>query len=164
MKTLLVLRHAKSSWSDSYLGDHDRPLNSRGKDDAPRMGDLLRAEDLVPEVIISSTAKRARDTAKRVADACGFEGKIQFTEDFYHASPDEYLQGTWSVPDKVDVLMIVGHNPGMEMLVELLTGVPERMTTANIAQISLDIQSWQELVESTQGELVNMWRPNDAGF
>ncbi len=80
MKTLLVLRHAKSSWKDSGLADHDRPLNKRGKHDAPRMGTLLAKEDLVPDLIISSSAKRAKSTAEAVAMNCGYDGEIQYSE------------------------------------------------------------------------------------
>ena len=76
MKTLLVLRHAKSSWNDSALKDHERPLNDRGKRDAPRMGQLLNDHKLTPDLIISSTAKRARKTAKKVADSCGYQGEV----------------------------------------------------------------------------------------
>ena len=91
MKTLLILRHAKSSWKDASLADHDRPLNKRGKRDAPRMGRLLQEQDLVPDRIISSTAKRARNTAKAVAKACNCKDKVELTSEFYHAGPGAYL-------------------------------------------------------------------------
>jgi phosphohistidine phosphatase len=74
MKSVLILRHAKSSWKDPDLPDHDRPLNKRGKHDAPLMGRLLKREDLVPDVIISSTAMRARATAEAVAKGSGYKG------------------------------------------------------------------------------------------
>ena len=76
MKTLLILRHAKSSWKEQDLPDHDRPLNKRGKNDAPRMGKLLKDEDLIPDLIMSSTAVRAKKTAELVAKACKYKGKI----------------------------------------------------------------------------------------
>ena len=90
MKTLLILRHAKSDWETPDVADHDRPLNGRGKRDAPRMGRLLRDENLVPDLIISSTAKRARKTAKLVAEASGYEGEIRLAETLYLAGPEAY--------------------------------------------------------------------------
>ncbi|MFB3041695.1 MAG: histidine phosphatase family protein, partial [Candidatus Poribacteria bacterium] len=83
MKTLLILRHAKSSWEHPELTDHDRPLNKRGKRDAPRMGKLLRVQGLVPDLIMSSTAKRARSTAKTVARKSGYKEKVELTPAFY---------------------------------------------------------------------------------
>jgi phosphohistidine phosphatase len=76
MKSVLILRHAKSSWKHPELADHDRPLNRRGKRDTPLMGRLLKKEDLVPEIIISSTATRARSTAEAVAKSSGYKGEI----------------------------------------------------------------------------------------
>jgi len=83
MKTILILRHAKSSWKHSELSDHDRPLNKRGEREAPRVGQLLRDEGLLPEVILSSTARRARDTAQIAAEKCGYESEIRFIPDLY---------------------------------------------------------------------------------
>jgi phosphohistidine phosphatase len=93
MKTLLVLRHAKSSWKNANLADFDRPLNKRGKRDAPRMGELLRREGIVPDLIISSSAERALTTAEAVALACGYDLEIQTTRQLYHAWPDDYIEG-----------------------------------------------------------------------
>ena len=85
MKSLLILRHAKSSWKHPELTDHDRPLNKRGKRDAPRMGEILRSEHLIPEAIISSTAARAHATAEAVAKASGYKGKIALNRSLYAA-------------------------------------------------------------------------------
>lgn len=159
MKTLLVLRHAKSSWSNPNLADHDRPLNARGKRDAPRLGRLLRQLDLVPELIISSTAKRALSTAEAVAQESGYESEIELARHFYHAWPGTFLESIRTIDDTYQRVMIVGHNPGLEELVEGLTGLAERMPTAALAQISLPIQSWDELDEETEGKLVDLWIP-----
>ena len=121
MKTLLILRHAKSSWKQMGISDHARPLNKRGEKSAPRMGQLIYEEGIVPDIILSSTARRARDTADLVADACGFEGEVLYLEDFYHAWPSDYVDALRSLPDEIDSAMVVGHNPGMEMLLELLS-------------------------------------------
>lgn len=161
MKTLLVLRHAKSSWADASLADHDRPLKKRGRRDAPRMGELIRDEGLTPDLIVSSTAKRARQTAAPVAEACGYEGEVQFTRDLYHADPEEIVQVLRPLPDEAERVLIVGHNPGLEDLVEALTDGYERMPTAALAQIELPIERWADLREDTEGELIALWLPRE---
>src|SRR5687767_13225191 len=85
MKTLLLLRHAKSSWKDSKVDDHERSLNKRGKNDAPKMGRLLREEDLLPDLIVSSSAKRCRKTAEQVIHASGYRGETRFCGELYEA-------------------------------------------------------------------------------
>ncbi len=159
MKTLLILRHAKSSWDNSNIADHDRPLNKRGKRDAPRMGRLIREKNILPDLIISSTAKRAATTAKAVADACDYEGEIEFTRAFYHADADTFLEQLSSLQTHYAVVMIVSHNPGVEELLEDLTGLWERMPTAALAQVELNIDKWSELGDETEGILKNLWIP-----
>ena len=161
MKTLLILRHAKSSWDNSRLVDHDRPLSSRGKEDAPRMGRLLAREDLVPDLIISSSAERALTTAELAAISAGYEAEIQITRHLYHADPESYIELLQQVADSHERVIVVGHNPGMEELVEQLGGHYQRMPTAALAQIELPIESWGELDEETNGRLVNLWRPKE---
>ncbi len=163
MKNLLIMRHAKSSWGNDYLGDHDRPLNNRGKRDAPRMGALLKLEELTPDLIISSTAERAMATAEAVALACEYEEKIQFTRQLYHADPETYLMILNGLPDAVERVMVVGHNPGAAELVAELTDVDTDFTTANIAHVQLPIEHWHELNEMVAGKLVNLWRPKEVG-
>lgn len=159
MKTLLILRHAKSSWKDNSLADHDRPLNKRGKRDAPRMGELIHAEGLVPDLIISSTALRARTTALAAAEACGYEEEIRLSPDFYHGDPESYLQLLRALPAALDRVMVVGHNPGLEDLLEDLTGAYERLPTAALAQIALPVSDWGELALDGNGLLENLWIP-----
>src|SRR4029450_11617432 len=91
MKTLLVLRHAKSSWNDPALDDHERPLNKRGRRDAPRMGELVREYGLIPDIVISSDAVRARLTAEAVAEAARYTGEIMLDQHLYMASPADIL-------------------------------------------------------------------------
>src|SRR6266496_5933668 len=100
MKSVLVLRHAKSSWKHPELADHDRPLNKRGKRDAPLIGRLLKKEDLVPESIISSTAIRARATAEAVAKASSYKGEIVLNKSLYAAGPEAYLDAMHDVSDE----------------------------------------------------------------
>jgi len=159
LKTLLILRHAKSSWRDSELADHDRPLNKRGKQDAPRIGNLLRREDLVPDLIVSSSAKRAHKTAELVIEASGYEGELRLDDELYAADPEGILDALQSLADDYERVMVIGHNPGLEELLELLTGEWQRLPTAALAQVKLRLDSWQDLEEDTQGKLVNLWLP-----
>lgn len=163
MKTLLLLRHAKSSWDNDSLADFDRPLNDRGRNDAPRMGKLLAQLDLIPDLIVSSSAKRAAATAKRVAAAAAYEGTIRYTREFYLADPETYLELARQVDDEVSRLMLVGHNPGIEELVSHLAGGDERMPTAALACFHLAIDRWQAFDEETEVKVVGVWRPREIG-
>lgn len=163
MKTLLLLRHAKSDWAEPDLSDHDRPLNGRGKRDAPRMGQLLRAEGLTPDWIAASSAKRARKTARLVAEACGYEGEIQVEEVLYLAGPEAYLEVLSAAPESAECALLVGHNPGLEELLEALTGEAEGLPTAALVRVTLPVARWAEVDENTEGELVRVWRPREVG-
>jgi phosphohistidine phosphatase len=162
MKTLLILRHAKSSWANANMSDHERPLNERGKQDAPRAGRWLRDQELTPDLIITSSAERALATAEAAALACDYDNEIAVTRDFYHAGSDAYLELLAGVSDEYERVMVVGHNPGMEELVEQLTGRIETMVTAALAVVQLPINYWQELNDETEGKVVEMWRPADS--
>jgi phosphohistidine phosphatase len=161
MKTLLILRHAKSSWKDASLAEHDRPLNGRGKSAAPRMGRLIQDEGIVPERILSSTAKRARTTAALVAQACGFPNVIELNPELYHADSGSCLSVLRDSYYDDPCLMLVGHNPGLEELLEVLTGRFERLPTAALAQLSVPIEHWYEIATFTPAVLVNLWRPRE---
>jgi phosphohistidine phosphatase len=162
MKTLLIMRHAKSSWNDDSLSDHDRPLNERGEMDAPRMGAALTARDLVPDRILSSTAVRARTTAELVAQNCTFDGEISLDRNLYHAGPDEFIDALKGLPADLDRVLLVGHNPGIAELVDFLADTPEMMTTANIAVLQLPVDRWSELDFETEGKLVEVLRPREV--
>jgi phosphohistidine phosphatase len=159
MKTLLIQRHAKSSWSDAGLADHDRPLNKRGKRQAPHMGELLRQQDLLPDLILSSTAKRAEKTAEAIAEASGYEGEIRLSRDLYAAPPEAYLEALHDLPDEYGCVMVVGHNPGMEELLDVLTGESASLPTAALAQVELGIEHWSQVSQAPLGKLVNIWLP-----
>ena len=161
MKTLLVLRHAKSSWNDPALDDQERPLNKRGRRDAPRMGELVRECGLIPDVIISSDAVRARLTAEAVAEAARYAGEILLDPRLYLAYPADILSLLATVRENAGTVMIVGHNPGLEKLVEQLTGERQDLPTAALAQVGLPIDHWRDLKRSTRGTLVGLWRPEE---
>ena len=162
MRTLLVLRHAKSSWADSALDDHERPLNDRGERQAPQVGEQLIQRRLVPDLIISSDAVRAHMTADAVARAAGHSGEIRLDRSLYLAAPDDILAVLRGADDNAGIVMVVGHNPGLEGLVGQLTGETASLATATVAQIALPIDRWRDLDESTPGRLSAVWRPDDT--
>jgi phosphohistidine phosphatase len=161
MKTLLLLRHAKSSWDEPGLSDHDRPLNARGLRDAPKMGALIKQQELTPDRIIASTARRAQETARHVAQHCGYPGTIDSSASLYLATPDEYVAYLRCLDDQYSVVLVVGHNPGLEDLLELITGSLQKMPTAALAWISMEITGWQEFSAKADAQLIRLWRPKE---
>ena len=161
MKTLLILRHAKSSWSDPGMTDYDRPLNDRGKGDAPRIGRLIADQGLVPDVILSSSAKRARKTAKKVVAGGELPCEPQLLDEFYLAPAETYIETLRQQPDELQRIMVIGHNPGLEELVVMLTGTSLALPTAALVQVDFDIATWFELPGAGQGTLVAHWEPRD---
>lgn len=160
MKTLFVLRHAKSSWDDSDLADFDRPLNDRGKLSAPFMGELMTSNGFAPEIILSSPALRAKTTATLAKEAGEMDAQIRYDERIYEASPAALRQVVADVEDEFRSAMIVGHNPGMEGFIRYLTGKLEPMPTAALAVIDLDIANWGE-IDAERGILRKIFRPRD---
>jgi phosphohistidine phosphatase len=144
MKTLLLMRHAKSDWDADYGLDHDRPLNERGLRSARLMGRVLADEGLVPDLIISSTAVRARRTAELAIEAGDWEAELVLDRSLYEEGPRAVLEAGASAPD-VSSVMLVGHQPTWSMLVSALTGERADMKTAAVAVIELDLNSWAEL-------------------
>lgn len=158
MKTLLLARHAKSDWGTADLRDHDRPLNARGRRDAPVMAQRLRAEGVDVERIVSSTATRAR----RTADAYAAELGLAVVEDpaLYAASAHTILGIAATLRDDVAVAMLVGHNPGMADAVAELTGSFAELPTCAVAECRVDVGSWGELVDGS-GTLRLLRTPRD---
>jgi phosphohistidine phosphatase len=164
MKTLLILRHAKSSWKFPDVPDHDRPLNKRGKHDAPIMGRILKQKHLVPDLIISSTATRAWDTASIVAKISGYKGKKSKLDSLYAAEPEAYLRILRKLSDKHDRVLMVGHNPGIEELIEKLTGDYRIMPTCALAHIEFNIEKWSEILygRTKQATLIDIIRARES--
>jgi phosphohistidine phosphatase len=123
------------------------------------MGDLMREYGLMPDVVISSDAARARLTAAAVAQAAHYAGEVLLDPHLYLAGPADILSRLTTVRKNASTVMIVGHNPGLEQLVEQLTGESQDLPTAALAQISLPIDQWRDLRLSTRGTLVGLWRP-----
>jgi phosphohistidine phosphatase len=176
MKTLLIMRHAKSSWDDASMSDFERPLNARGLRAAPFMGGLMRRREMIPDAILSSPAMRARHTAELVRQAGAFDAAVTFVDDIYEASANSLAQVVREqddlqthadkdvrVPPDVrdpSCLLLVGHNPGIEGFIRYLTGKLEPMPTAALAIIELNVDSWSD-VDDGCGELKAVIRPQD---
>jgi len=162
MKTLLLMRHAKSSWKEKDVPDHERPLNKRGRRDVPLMSKLLVDRELIPQQIISSSALRTRQTAECLAEELEFWGDIVFQDRLYMAEAEEYLGMLRELPDDLEQVMLIGHNPGLETLLQMLSGRIEALPTAVIAHLALPITEWAQLNGETEGEIVEIWRPKEV--
>jgi len=154
MRTLLLMRHAKSSWDNPAWTDHERPLNDRGERSAPIMGEWLKTQGLTPDLIVCSDARRTQETAALVAPACGYLGKVLATDALYLANVRDWRDVLRSLPDSAAVALCIGHNPGLEDLLSHATGRLLEMKTASVARLLLDLPSWAAWNENLppQGE------------
>ncbi len=147
-KRLVLIRHAKSSWANPLQSDFERPLNDRGQHDAPMMGERLKKAGVVPDLIISSTAKRAKQTVKHIAAGVEYaHERIEWNEDLYHCVPAVFEEVIYAVDDAVDTLFVVAHNPGISEFAASLD--PSRtvsdMPTCAVVGIEIDTQRWSQL-------------------
>lgn len=144
-KTILLMRHAKSSWADSSMKDFDRPLNSRGREDAPKMGRYLKELGLIPDQIFCSSAARTTETGRLVTAEMNFDySKIHHTRELYSGDPKAYLECILESNPESDCVMVIGHNPMTEQLVSVLDDGDQlhQMSTAAIACFRSDAESW----------------------
>jgi len=156
MKKLTLIRHAKSDWHSGAATDFDRPLNERGKKAAPLMGERLAARGCLPDLIISSPAKRARQTAKKIAKHIDYpEDRIEYAEEIYDAACSTLVNLLRSLNDKTDDVMLIGHNPGFSELGEWLTAnAPEWLPTCGLLELELACDSWAEIEEQSAALLL----------
>lgn len=160
MKTLMLLRHAKSDWGDQSLRDFDRPLADRGKRDAPRIGKAIRKRRWIPDLIVSSPAERARQTIEALATSAGLASGIQFDDSIYGASAGELVKLIRRLPDASSCALLVGHNPTFEQVLARLTGTEEHMPTAALARIEFQVERWED-VDEGQGKLAGFVTPKE---
>jgi len=155
MKTLILIRHAKSSWSDPSLMDFDRPLNERGKRDSPIMAAILKRKFPKIDLFLSSTAKRAFVTAKVVAQAFDMsEDEIVPRKDLYHASPQSIYRIISEQSDNLSSIAVFAHNPGLTDLANRLTNVRlDNLPTTGIFAVQFNVNSWNDL-QNASGEFV----------
>jgi len=151
MRNLIIMRHAKSDWGNSSLSDIDRPLNERGLMTAPFIGKELLSRNKVPDLIISSPANRAKTTAQLAAKSFNYAGEIFIDHTFYFGSLEAIVEKIKKTDNSVTTLMIVGHNPTWETLVDILSESSSfiQMPTAAIASIIFKIDSWNNLKPNT---------------
>lgn len=150
MKTLLLIRHAKSDWNDPSLPDFDRPLNERGKRDAPAMGQRLLDKEVKIDAFISSPAKRARKTAELIAGEYDVKkDKIILVEELYHAEPSAFMDVISKMDDDYKHIAIFSHNPGITEFANQLADVRiDNMPTCSIFAIKIDSKHWKDFSEA----------------
>jgi phosphohistidine phosphatase len=165
-KRLHLLRHAKSSWNEPELADHDRPLAGRGRRAADAMGRHLAASGVAPELVLCSTARRARETWERIEPSLAGT-PVRYEPELYGASAATLLERVRGVPDDVGSVMLVGHNPAMELLAAdlacpspLLDDLVAKFPTAALASLDVAAASWRGLGDEC-AELVAFVRPRD---
>lgn len=164
MKTLLLMRHGKSSWKDDNLADFDRPLKKRGKKDVAKMAELMKQERLIPDYVLASPAVRSRETVEVLFKELDLDDDmIEYVEEFYQAEIEDYLDTLSDVADSFRKVLIVAHNPTLEALLQTVTGEIEPLTTSAIACIKVGISSWEDMEEDDEevGQLVDVWRPKE---
>ena len=151
MKTLVLVRHAKSSWKDASLPDRERPLNRRGKRDAPEMGRRLADLGGVPDLILSSPATRAMETARIIAEKVGHPADaIRGDERIYEAGPAEILDVIRELDDALERVFLFGHNPGLTQLVnELSEPIVDNVPTCGVVELRLAIDRWADVARTT---------------
>ena len=161
MKTLLLMRHGKSSWKDDSLADHERPLKKRGRRDTKRIAEEIDKNDLYPHIILSSSAVRAKETTEILMDTLDFENDIIFSDQLYMAEPEDFIDVLSQLSDDYETALIIGHNPGMEAFIQIIEGDIECLPTAGLGHLILAIDSWQDISLDTMGDLVSLWKPKD---
>jgi len=172
VKTVYVLRHAKSDRDNPALQDHDRPLNARGRDAAPKMAAYIKSQGYEPDAVLSSTSRRTVETYDLVKEALG-EAKVTFEEGLYLAEKRQLMERLRWLDDDLQSVMVIGHNPGLEELANALTASPknekqerlhrrmrEKFSTAALAVIQLPAKAWRDVKAGT-GKLVDFMRPKD---
>jgi len=169
MKTLYLLRHAKSSWKDETLDDFDRPLNKRGRAAATAMGAFLAEQGLAPSQVLCSSAKRTRETLERIQEQLATPVPVRFEKGLYMAEAPALLRRIKRLNDSLAAVMLIIHNPGIAHLAMLLTderSEPQRsrlnakFSTGSLAVIDADIARWADLVPQS-GTLRSFTRPRD---
>lgn len=160
MKTLFILRHAKSSWDNPNLNDFDRPLNERGRRSAPLMGRVMAENNFDSDLLVSSPAVRARETAVLVKDAAGLSAALMFDKRIYEASSQILVQIISEFDESADSALMVGHNPGLENLIKLLTCQSRPMPTAALAVVDLTVKRWKA-VSANSGNLRKIFLPKE---
>ncbi len=149
MKTLILLRHAKSDWHSAAQSDFDRPLNPRGEKAAPLMGQRLAERGCSPARLICSPARRARQTAQKIAREIDYpERQIDYVEEIYEASRRTLINLLHNLDDRDSEVLLIGHNPGFSELAAWLSpAAPDWLPTCGLLELELPINAWAQATE-----------------
>lgn len=150
-KTLIIVRHAKSSWKDSTLNDIQRPLNKRGNKDAPKMGKHLAKKKIIPQAIFSSSGLRALTTARLISVEIGMKPtEIMVEDNLYTFNSEQLLDEIKNISDDYEKIMVVGHNPAVTEITNILSGSDiDNIPTCGVAILELSVDSWKDLGKNT---------------
>jgi phosphohistidine phosphatase len=161
MKTLLLLRAGLSNPHASPADDLHRPITRRGRMDALRIGAIIQARELFPELILTSPALRARQTIEMIREKSDYIGEILAIEGLYHADRSGLLDIIGHLPDNLQRVMIVAHSPGLKQVLTLLTGWEKSLPAAGLAYLAIPIRTWREVLDlETEAVLVELWHPS----
>ena len=160
MLTLYLLRHAKSSWDDVSQRDFERPLNDRGREACELVGEFIEEKGIDFDLVLVSTAVRTRETIDLVKERAKFHSEVRYDERIYEATVSQLLEVISQVDNDRENVLLVGHNPGMEALLALLTGLQVRVTTANLAKVEIQATKWSDSLAHT-GTLDWIIRPKE---
>jgi len=159
MKTLLLMRHAKSSWKDDKLIDHARPLKKRGFKDTKLIAREINKNHLIPDLIIASTAQRVKETVETFVETINYKNELVYLDKLYMGEPLDFIKVLKTQAKDYDTVMIVAHNPGLETYLQIVDGEIEAMPTAALGHLVLAIDSWEEISLESMGELTGYWTP-----
>ncbi len=159
MLTLYLLRHAKSSWDDGQR-DFERPLSNRGREAAALIGEFVQEKGIDFDLVLVSTAVRTRETIELIRERAKFRGELRYDERIYEATVSQLLEVISQVDSDRESVLLVGHNPGIEELLALLTGKQQHVTTANFAKIKLAATNWSASL-ANKGTLEWLVRPKE---
>ena len=161
MKTLLLMRHGKSSWKDEELPDHERPLKKRGRKDTKRIAKEILKHELIPELILSSSATRARETVTTLTEKLESNNRIVYVDELYMGEPQDFIEALKDQAADEDIVMIVAHNPGLEAYLQIVDGEIESLPTAGLGYMLLALDDWKDISLETMGDLIGFWKPKE---
>lgn len=161
MKTLLLMRHGKSSWKDEDLSDHERPLKKRGQKDSKRIAKELEKNSLIPDIILSSTAVRARETVGILVEKLDYQKQVLFSDELYMGEPQDFINILSKLSNDYNTVLMVGHNPGMEAYLQIIDGEIEALPTGGLGHLVLVLDDWKDITFETMGDLIDFWKPKE---
>ncbi len=160
MKKVYIIRHAKSSWKDLNLDDFDRPLNKRGMSNAPLMGSKLKSKNIVPDMVISSSALRTKLTAEIITQKVGFSKGILFSKDLYESSATVIYDKLSNLDDEHKIVFLFGHNTGINEFVEKYIDFYDNVPTCGVVEIEFNCFSWKD-IDKENAKLVSFDYPKN---